>query len=248
MKNFFNKLTMNSKNMQRYRNRRRITCRILSVILAIMLISTPIILLFGALSNKYSAQADDMCIHEHTNECYTAPEGHICTVILDENGESTGCTPIYHKTTVVISEGNTHSGTCYGTINRHTHDDTCYSDTSEDAEEDAEEDVLICDEPENDTEQLLLCNIEESADETETVYDTDADPIGMICRARTVLVCEHSECVFNEVCKLEAGTETPSGEETGGNPDILTPDGDQDVQNPDDLNAPDGDQPGRKAA
>ena len=225
MKDLFYQLIINSPYAKRQNNRRKITRKILSVILVLALISTPAIVIIGALSDRNMARAEVMCSHEHTNECYVAPEGHICSVVLDDNGESIGCTPIYRKTTIVTSEGHTHSDDCYETIPGHTHDSSCY-EIVYNTEDGTEGSVLTCDKQEQDDTQILSCTLQESEPETETVYDKDSDPIGMICRARTVLACEHKDCEIGQQCKLENNDTTPDGTTPdGATPDGMTPDG-----------------------
>jgi len=62
----------------------------------------------GTLPMQLPAKAQSVCCHTHETKCYSAPDGHECSI-------ETGCEPVYQKTLTISSVGHTHEDDCYFT-------------------------------------------------------------------------------------------------------------------------------------
>ena len=181
--------------IQKGKNRKTVRRNFISVLTAVAVLAsilTPAVLMVQSMP---TARADLECSHIHSEECGVIPEDHVCSEEADAPGNPSGCTPIYPQITVVTKPGHTHSDGCYATIPGHTHDGSCYDSES----------GLDCSASEGGTTDYgnLICDLEETPDETAKIEDTDASPIGWICRAEPILICQHKDCKEGMPCLIE---------------------------------------------
>ena len=193
------------KKMKRNKNKTRyeLTMKAYSYLLILAMIATIVITPLGGLGLWATADEEQICDHVHAESCYAVPLDHVCSI---ENG----CEPVYPMKTVE-TDMHTHTDECFGTIvvvPGHVHDESCYDGIGE------ELGALICGLFEGEGEVVAydynnpLCGMTDGEVETAEISDTDAEPIGWICKAeKTELICEHAGCTPGEICLAAAEAE-----------------------------------------
>ena len=170
------------------RTRYQLTMKAYSYMLVLAMIATIIATPLGGVGLWVSANEEELCEHEHSEECYAAPEGHECS-------EDEGCVPTYPMKTVVAGEPHEHDDGCYGVTivtAYHAHDGACFDEEGE----------LACGLSE--TDEVTAPNYDDltctQTEETIEVPDYDAVPISWACNAEPNLICSHTNCTQGQEC------------------------------------------------
>ena len=201
MKKLITRTILKERTYELTEKGKQVTRSTISILMAVTFFMSLVIPAIGTLSGHLTARAQLVCSHVHDEECNTDLNDHECSI-------ETGCEPIHSKTSTIISAGHTHGVDCYITTDGHEHDASCYSEPEEAGETgeggETGAPALICGIP-TDPELALICELEETPDVIVEEIDTDAEPIGWICRYVPELICVHKDCAPDEPCRLEQG-------------------------------------------